>query len=149
MAGDSIMNSFEPESYAELEPELEEVVSESDSKAVSSQPNDWNISTLRDKCERGLIDLQPDYQREYVWDQKPELPSRLIESLLLQIPIPPLYFMRVSSTKIEVVDGQQRLTTLIRFVTNKFNLQKLQKLSSLNGKQFNELPHDDQEKILD
>ncbi|BDI15863.1 hypothetical protein ANSO36C_16650 [Nostoc cf. commune SO-36] len=137
------------ESYAELEPEVEEVVDTPDARPVSSQPHDWTISTLRDKYERGQIDLQPHYQREYVWEQKPELPSRLIESLLLQIPVPPLYFVRLNTGKIEVVDGQQRLTTLILFVTNKFKLQKLQKLSSLNGKLFQELSDQDQEKIID
>ncbi|MEH2463636.1 DUF262 domain-containing protein [Nostoc sp.] len=137
------------ESYAELEPEVEEVVDTPDARPVSSQPHDWTISTLRDKYERGQIDLQPHYQREYVWEQKPELPSRLIESLLLQIPVPPLYFVRLNTGKIEVVDGQQRLTTLILFVTNKFKLQKLQKLSSLNGKHFQELSDQDQEKIID
>ncbi len=138
----------ESEDYAELESEVEDAVSP-DSRPVSSQPNDWNISTLRDKYERGQIDLQPHYQREYVWELKPELPSRLIESLLLQIPIPPLYFVRLNTGKIEVVDGQQRLTTLIRFVTNQFKLQKLQKLSDLNGKLFKELSELDQEKISD
>lgn len=143
-------NTYEPAgNYAELEPEVEEAADKPDARPVSSQPHDWTISTLRDKYERGQIDLQPHYQREYVWELKPELPSRLIESLLLQIPVPPLYFVRLSTGKIEVVDGQQRLTTLIRFVTNKFKLQKLQKLSSLNGKLFQELTEQDQEKITD
>jgi len=137
------------DTYAELESEVEEVSDKPDARPVVSQPYDWTISTLRDKYERRQINLQPHYQREYVWEQKPELPSRLIESLLLQIPIPPLYFVRLDTGKIEVVDGQQRLTTLIRFVTNKFPLQKLQKLSSLNGKLFQELSEQDQEKIMD
>jgi hypothetical protein len=137
------------ESYAELQSDTEEVVDTPDARPVSSQPNDWTVSTLRDKYERGQIDLQPHYQRQYVWELKPELPSRLIESLLLQIPIPPLYFIRLATGKSEVVDGQQRLTTLIRFVKNEFPLQKLQKLSSLNGKNFRELSEQDQEKILD
>lgn len=135
--------------YAELEPELEDVIDTPDARPVSSQPNDWTVATLRDKYERGQIHLQPPYQRQYVWDLKPELPSRLIESLLLQIPIPPLYFVRLETGKSEVVDGQQRLTTLIRFVKNEFPLQKLQKLSSLNSKRFCELSEQEQEKILD
>jgi len=144
-----ITNKSEPENYAELEPEVEEPAGDSDARPVSSQPHDWTISTLRDKYERGQIDLQPHYQREYVWELKPELPSRLIESLLLEIPIPPLYFVRLATGRIEVVDGQQRLTTLIRFVTNEFKLQKLQRLSSLNGKLFRELSERDQEKVTD
>src|SRR5688572_3286874 len=135
--------------YAELEPEVEDSSNGPDSEPVSSQPHDWTISTIRDKYDRGQINLQPHYQREYVWELKPELPSRLIESILLEIPIPPLYFVRLNTGKIEVVDGQQRLTTLIRFVTNKFRLQKLQKLSSLNGKLYKELSEQEQEKISD
>jgi len=135
--------------YAELESEVEDATSDTDARPVSSQPHDWTISTLRDKYERGQIDLQPHYQREYVWELKPELPSRLIESLLLQIPVPPLYFVRLSTGKIEVVDGQQRLTTLMKFVTNQFKLQKLQRLSSLNEKLFRELSERNQEKITD
>jgi hypothetical protein len=143
-------NKYESEEvYAELEAEVEDAVDQPDARPVSSQPHDWTISTLRDKYERGQINLQPHYQREYVWELKPELPSRLIESLLLQIPVPPLYFVRLDTGKIEVVDGQQRLTTLIRFVKNEFSLQKLQRLSSLNGKLFRELSDLEQEKIVD
>lgn len=142
-------NPYEPEYYAELEPEVEDAVNEAAARPVSSQPHDWTISTLRDKYERGQIDLQPHYQREYVWELRPELPSRLIESILLQIPIPPLYFVRLNTGKIEVVDGQQRLTTLIRFTGNQFPLQKLQKLSDLNGRTFRDLSERDQEKIID
>lgn len=139
----------ELEQYPELESETEEEVNEVDARPVSSQPNDWNVRTLREKYDRGLINLQPDYQREYVWGTKPDLQSRLIESLILRIPVPPLYFMELMDGKIEVVDGQQRLTTLIKFVTNDFPLSKLQKLSSLNNKYFKDLTIGQQEKILD
>ncbi len=139
----------EVSAYAELEPEAEDAVTSQEARPVASQPHDWTISTLRDKYERGQIELQPHYQREYVWALRPELPSRLIESLLLQIPIPPLYFVRLNTGRIEVVDGQQRLTTLIRFVKNEFRLQKLQKLDKFNGMLFRDLPDHDQEKIMD
>ncbi len=78
------------EGYPELDAETEELAVDGDDRPVISQPFDWTISTLRDKYERGQIDLQPAYQRDYVWELKPELPSRLIESLLLEIPIPPI-----------------------------------------------------------
>jgi len=127
--------------YPELEPEVDAIDAEgTDDRPVSSQPYDWTISTLRDKYDKGQVDLQPQYQREYVWDLKPELPSRLVESLLLEIPIPPIYFGKVPGGKLEVIDGQQRLTTLIRFVGNDFPLQRLQRMSSLNGKRFRQPP---------
>ena len=89
---DKIDTDFEQ--YPELEAEAENVVVEENDRPVSSQPYDWTISTLREKFDRGQIDLQPDYQREYVWELRPELPPRLIESLLLEIPIPPMYLAR-------------------------------------------------------
>jgi hypothetical protein len=95
-------------------PELEAEAAEgdetqnSDARPVSSQPYDWTISTLREKYERGQVDLQPHYQREYVWELKPELPSRLIESLLLEIPVAPIYFGKMPGGRLEVFDGQQR-----------------------------------------
>ncbi|MBV9708674.1 MAG: DUF262 domain-containing protein, partial [Chloroflexi bacterium] len=135
--------------YPELENEPETSENDRDDKPVSSQPFDWTISTLREKIERGQIDLNPAYQRNYVWGRSPELPSRLIESLLLEIPIPPMYFGKMSSKKLEVIDGQQRLHTLIEFVSNKFKLQRLQRLGSLNDKYFRDLSEEHQAMVLD
>jgi hypothetical protein len=137
------------EGYPELDTETDELVVDSDDRPVSSQPYDWTISTLREKFERGQIDLQPAYQRAYVWDLRPELPSRLIESLLLEIPIPPIYFGKMPGKRLEVIDGQQRLTTLIRFVRNDFALQRLQRMSTLNGKLFRDLSEEHQAMVLD
>lgn len=136
----------------QLEPENgeeEPVGAKPDERPVTSQSNDWNISTLREKMERGCLVLQPSYQREYVWKLKPELRPRLIESLLLEIPIPPIYFGRVSEGILEVIDGQQRLRTLIDFVSNQFALSRLHSMSSLNGKFFKDLTKAQQEKIRD
>lgn len=135
--------------YPELDTEAEELVTDGDVRPVSSQPSDWTISTLRDKYEKGQIDLQPEYQRGYVWALRPELPSRLIESLLLQIPIPPIYFGKMPGQKLEVIDGQQRLTTLIRFVRNDFPLQRLQRISALNGMYFRDMSEEHQAMVLD
>jgi len=135
----------------QLEPENgdEPPIVKPDDHPVTSQICDWTISALTDKLDRGQLALQPKFQREYVWSLRPELPSRLIESLLLKIPIPPIYFGKVPGGSLEVIDGQQRLTTLVRFVRNEFTLRKLQRMSSLNGKLFKELTKEQQEKILD
>jgi 5-methylcytosine-specific restriction endonuclease McrA len=137
-------DEFEPEVDDDEEQEIK-----SDDHPVSSDSRDWTILSLQDKVNRGQLILQPEYQREYVWKLKPELPSRLIESLLLQIPIPPIYFGKVIGGHMEIIDGQQRLTTLLNFVANKFPLQKLRGMNSLNGKMFKDLPQQHQEKILD
>lgn len=135
----------------QLEPENgdEAPITKPDDHPVTSQISDWTISALTDKLNRGNLELQPKFQREYVWALRPELPSRLIESLLLRIPIPPIYLGKMPGGRHEVIDGQQRLTTLVKFVRNEFALCKLQRMSSLNGKLFKELSAEQQEKILD
>jgi Protein of unknown function DUF262 len=128
--------------YLEPEVEDEQPAGTPDDGPVSVQVADWTIQTLRLNVEGGNLTLQPKFQREYVWGFKPELPSRLIESLLLQIPIPPIYFYNdtENDNTLEVIDGQQRLTTLIDFISNKFALRKLNRMPSLNQKLFRDLP---------
>lgn len=87
--------------------------------------------------EKGLLNLQPDYQRNLVWDLKRK--SALIESLLLNIPIPAFYFDEDSTGKKSVIDGLQRLSTIHQYVNEKFRLRNLQYLSSCEGKLFSEL----------
>ena len=138
-------NVLEPEPEVDEEPSgavVEDVT-------VLSQPHDWTISTLDEKYKKGKLNLQAAYQREYVWKLRPELPSRLIESLLLEIPIPPLYFGKMMDGALEVIDGQQRLTTLIEFVRNQFPLRKLQRRKDINGRYFKDLSETDQTKISD
>lgn len=79
----------------------------------------------------------PNYQRSLQWnsDQK----SYFIESLLLRIPIPPIFFYEVGG-RLEVVDGSQRIRTLVEFRNDKFKLNNLEKLDSLNGLKFGKLP---------
>ena len=134
----------------QLEPDNsgEEQKVKPDDHPVTSRICDWTISVLTGMLDTGQLDLQPQFQREYVWATRPELPSRLIESLLLKIPIPPIYFGNLPDGKLEVIDGQQRLTTLVKFVRNQFALCKLLRLSSLNGKFFRELTAEQQGKIL-
>ena len=70
--------------------------------------------------------LNPDYQRNKVWDSQRK--SRLIESLIMNIPIPPIFLYEISPSKYEVMDGLQRISTIIDFLNNK-----------LNGCSYNEL----------
>jgi Protein of unknown function DUF262 len=91
------------------------------------------------KLSLGEILLNPDFQRNLVWD--PVRRSRLIESLLLRIPLPAFYFDGVDANKWAVVDGLQRLSTIQDFVTKKdFALHGLEYLSSAEGMHFDELP---------
>jgi hypothetical protein len=90
------------------------------------------------KIELGEIQLNPDFQRNLVWDNLRR--CRLVESALLRLPLPAFYFDGVDANHWTVVDGLQRLTTLHDFITKKsFRLQGLEYLSSAEGKTFDEL----------
>ncbi|PKU52577.1 hypothetical protein CRI88_09690 [Lysinibacillus fusiformis] len=76
--------------------------------------------------EESILDLSPDFQRNYVWDNTRK--SRLIESILLRIPLPVFYLARDNEGKYQVVDGVQRLSVINEFFSNGFKLRNLEYL---------------------
>lgn len=88
----------------------------------------WSIRELKKKIDDGLLDLEPDYQRNIVWNDGKQV--SFIESLLMGIIVPPLYFVEVpgkgllDTTRYEVVDGKQRLNSIYQFVTNNLSLKE-------------------------
>ena len=105
---------------------------------------DPTIESLYMKFTRQKLILQPDYQRKYV--MKPQVASRLIESILLDIPLPIVYFAEEEDGSWSVIDGQQRLTSIISFVQGKnlyddkpFKLTSLNVMTELNIKSFSDL----------
>ncbi|MBY5446194.1 DUF262 domain-containing protein [Rhizobium leguminosarum] len=87
----------------------------------------------------GDIDLSPDFQREYVWKTRQR--TRLIESVLLGIPLPAFYFNQSEAGAYQVVDGVQRLSTIASFMNNEHRLSNLdlEYLSDLDGLTYDEL----------
>jgi Protein of unknown function DUF262 len=84
--------------------------------------------------------MNPDFQRAFVWDEVRQ--SRLIESILIRIPLPAFYFDATDLVKWIVVDGLQRLTTLNRYCRlHEFALTGLEFLTELDGLRFPQLPH--------
>lgn len=124
-----------------------------DKRRVKTDKRDTPLETIHGWVKRGKLDLQPDFQRYFVWNNAKA--SRLIESLLLDIPIPVIYLAEDDNQKYVVVDGQQRLTSLCSYVDGKFPDGKSFKLSSLpvlkelNGQIFKKLEETQQEKIFD
>lgn len=80
----------------------------------------------------------PDYQREFVWDEKHE--SRFIESILLELPVPMIFVAATEDSRWEIVDGSQRVRTIDAFINDGFELCGLKKLSQLNGLHYSQLP---------
>jgi hypothetical protein len=93
----------------------------------------------------GKLTIQPEYQRNYIYaDHGGKKEAAVIESLLKGYPLGLIYFNKVAEDKFEVLDGQQRITSIGRFVTNKFAI-----MDNGNPKNFDSLPADQQAKIRD
>jgi hypothetical protein len=93
----------------------------------------------------GKLTIQPEYQRNYIYaDGGGKKEAAVIESLLKGYPLGLIYFNKVGDDKLEVLDGQQRITSIGRFVTNKFAI-----VDNGNPKNFDSLPVDQQAKIWD
>lgn len=117
-------------------------------RQIQTQSSDPPIKDLCDRMTRGKLDVQADFQRQYVWESKIELKSKLIESVLLKVPIPVVYTAEMNDGKEVVVDGQQRLRTFLEFRKNDgFKLSKLKILENLNTKGYVDLSEDLQDKF--
>lgn len=114
---------------------------------------DPEVKGLHDKQKRGRLNIQPDFQRQFVWDNKKA--SHLIESAILGIPLPVVYFSEEPDGKVSVIDGQQRLTAFFSFIDGKFpdgkefRLSSLKVFKELNRKRFSDLDDEIQEKITE
>jgi hypothetical protein len=98
------------------------------------------------RIEKGGFIMNPDFQRAFVWDKDKQ--SKLIESVLMRIPLPVFYLGEDEKGKMIVVDGLQRLTTFKHFLDNEFPL-KLPKQEELNNKRFKDLTPKLQNRIED
>ena len=95
---------------------------------------DLPLSQLVEMIDSKQIDLRPDFQRRDRWDGKRR--SRLIESILMNVPIPPVFLGEEEFGNYVVLDGRQRLTALYDYLTNDFSLSGLVVWSELNGKRY-------------
>ncbi|HEY5193826.1 MAG TPA: DUF262 domain-containing protein [Solirubrobacteraceae bacterium] len=122
-----------------------------DERRLVTQPYDLSVSTLVDDIDASQLLLRMEYQRSYIWDDAKA--SRLIESLLLNVPIPVCYFSENHDGTLEVVDGQQRLQSIWRFTSpncdddDRLTLRGLSVLSELNESTWDQLSNRDQRRI--
>jgi hypothetical protein len=84
------------------------------------------------------MDLRPFYQRRPRWDAKGQ--SRLIESFIMNIPVPPVFLYEKNFNSYEVMDGQQRIKAIKDFYDNNFKLKGLKIWPELNGRSYKTLP---------
>ncbi len=126
---------------------LEELQTVAKERTVKTQTIEYDLETMVKKVDRNVIKLNPEYQRKHRWSV--EASSRLIESLILNIPIPFIYIsqdidvdeeLEDGVARYSVIDGQQRLTAIHGFFKNKYALTDLDVLGNLNGCTYNQLP---------
>ena len=105
-----------------------------------------SMDTLLKRMREGEVNLAPDFQRAEVW--RPTARSRLIESLLIRIPLPAFYMDATDEDSWLVVDGLQRLSTLRDFAIKKtMKLQDLEFLTQFHGAKYSDLPRNYQRRI--
>lgn len=133
---------------AELEPSESEAFSAPDDDPIDfwekkqrelvTSVVDYNLSTLAEITRDKTIDLAPRYQRRFRWDAQRQ--SKLIESFLMNVPIPPIFLNEDSYGQYSVIDGKQRLTAVTEFMLGRLRLSGLTVFSDINGLTFDELP---------
>ena len=139
---------YEDQDREKYEPDPDE--SPIGGRKLFTQPYDLTIASLIGQIKDNTLHLRPLsdrplFQRKYVWTDR--LAYLLIESILLNVPIPPCYFAQNEEFELDVIDGQQRIFSIYRFLNNQFVLSGLEVLTEENGKRFHELDLQLQRKI--
>ncbi|WP_086315294.1 hypothetical protein A5821_002740 [Enterococcus sp. 7F3_DIV0205] len=127
--------------------DLKKIQEKAKERTVRTQDVEYDLETLVKKVDNQVIKLDPEYQRRHVWNDVTS--SRLIESLILNIPIPIIFISQdidVDDENVDdiarysVIDGQQRLTAIVNFFHNEYELTGMEILSDLNGYKYSGLP---------
>jgi hypothetical protein len=146
-----VQSENEPTDVEGLDPILNSGWAEYPLDSVFVRKEERTVGEAIKRIKAGRYKLDPDFQRSFVWNVEQQ--SKLIESCVMRIPLPVLYVAEAPDGKIIVVDGLQRLTTLLRFMENQFRLKGLANSYTpnhpLEGRSFRELPLNLRERIED
>lgn len=106
---------------------------------ILTEMNREKLPSFADSLKKpNYMDLSPFYQRRLRWDKQKQ--SQLIESFLINIPVPPIILYEREYNSYEVMDGQQRITAIKDFYSNNLELTGLELWSELNGRTYQKLP---------
>lgn len=136
---EGVIDNYIAQLRSGIEPEEDEGGSSEDiyphdPEKITMNSVNWSVEYIFQLIEREIIDISPDFQRNFIWDYKRK--CRLIESILLGIPIPAFYLAK-SGKHYHVVDGLQRLTAIKEFINNKFPLKYLEYLNEKQSSKNN------------
>ena len=113
-------------------------------KEIRFDTRDFPVETIVARFQADTFSI-PEYQREFVWNE--DMQSQFIESVIMGLPIPMMFLAEDDLGTFEIVDGAQRIQTLVAFVMGDLTLKKLTKLTTLNGFQFKDLPEVQRNKL--
>jgi Protein of unknown function DUF262 len=117
--------------------EINEKYVKGDVRIVTEQAR-YPLNTISSMLESGSYHLNPEFQRRHRWDVLKR--SKLIESLIINVPIPPIFLYEDKFSHYEVMDGLQRLTTIAEFYKDRFELDGLTEWPEVNGRTYSRLP---------
>jgi len=125
------------ENFSMPDEQINEKYIKGDVRIVTEQAR-YPLSAIPGMLESGDYQLNPEFQRRHRWANAKK--SRLIESIIMNVPIPPIFLYEDRFSHYEVMDGLQRLTAISEFYGNKFALEGLREWPELNNKTYSSLP---------
>lgn len=107
-------------------------------REIDYDTRDYSIDFLVQQYREGEFYIPDEYQRQYIWEDANK--TRFIESILLGLPIPFMFFSDTDDGRCEIIDGAQRTQTLVEFMDDELRLTNLKKLTELNDFTYSDLP---------
>jgi len=129
--------SAEPSGLQLSDEHINEKYARGDIRIVTEQAR-YPLNTVPAMVSSGDYNLNPEFQRRQRWS--PEKQARLVESFIMNVPIPPIFLYEDRYSHYEVMDGLQRLTAISEFYEDHLMLQGLEEWPELNGRRYSQLP---------
>lgn len=147
VSGESFVNYYKSnisEASNNSDAQINEKYATGEIRIITEQAR-YPLDSIKSMLESGKYNLNPEYQRRKRWSIIQQ--SKLIESFIINVPIPPIFLYEVEYANYEVMDGLQRLTAISEFYDNKFKLTGLEEWKELNGRSYSDLPKNIKEGI--
>lgn len=132
---ENLSNGFEADSGTTIDSHIHVKDLRTDNIFIEMKP--FSIRQVKDMIDDKDLELSPSFQRNFVWDKTRQ--SRLIESLLMGLPLPSFYLSQYKDGILTVVDGLQRLSTIYKFMNNELTLCNMECLTECNDKNYSQL----------